>query len=87
MSVAGGLLPAVGIAILLRYLPVKKYISYLLIGFFAAAYLAVPMFGIAILGAAMAVISFQQNLKDSQRVVVANAGVSQEELLDGEYED
>lgn len=66
---------------------VKKYISYLLIGFFAAAYLAVPMFGIAILGAAMAVISFQQNLKDSQRVVVANAGVSQEGLLDGEYED
>ena len=87
LSVAGGLLPAVGIAILLRYLPVKKYISYLLIGFFAAAYLAVPMFGIAILGAAMAVISFQQNLKDSQRVVVANAGVSQEGLLDGEYED
>lgn len=35
----------------------------------------------------MAVISFQQNLKDSQRVVVANAGVSQEGLLDGEYED
>ena len=34
LSVAGGLLPAVGIAILLRYLPVKKYISYLLIGFF-----------------------------------------------------
>ena len=33
LSVAGGLLPAVGIAILLRYLPVKKYISYLLIGF------------------------------------------------------
>lgn len=87
LSVAGGLLPAVGIAILLRYLPVKKYISYLLIGFFAAVYLAVPMFGIAILGAAMAVISFQQNLKDSQRVVVANAGVSQEGLLDGEYED
>ena len=39
LSVAGGLLPAVGIAILLRYLPVKKYISFLLIGFFAAAYL------------------------------------------------
>lgn len=87
LSVAGGLLPAVGIAILLRYLPVKKYISYLLIGFFAAAYLAVPMVGIAILGVAMAVLSFNQNLKDSQKVVVANAGVSQEGLLDGEYED
>ena len=87
LSVAGGLLPAVGIAILLRYLPVKKYISYLLIGFFAAAYLAVPMFGIAILGVAMAVISFQQSLKESKKVVAVNAGVSQEGLLDGEYED
>ena len=37
LSVAGGLLPAVGIAILLRYLPVKKYISYLLIGFFCGS--------------------------------------------------
>lgn len=87
LSVAGGLLPAVGIAILLRYLPVKKYISYLLIGFFAAAYLAVPMFGVAILGVAMAVIEFKQSIKDSQKVVVANAGVLQEGLLDGEYED
>lgn len=86
LKVAGGLLPAVGIAILLRYLPVKKYISFLLIGFFAAAYLAVPMVGIAILGVAMAVIEFKQNMNASQQVVV-NAGVSQEGLLDGEYED
>lgn len=87
LSVAGGLLPAVGIAILLRYLPVKKYISYLLIGFFAAAYLSVPMLGVAILGMAMAVLAFKQNISDSQKVVVASAGVSQEGLLDGEYED
>lgn len=87
LSVAGGLLPAVGIAILLRYLPVKKYISYLLIGFFAAAYLAVPMVGIAILGVAMAVIAFRQSLNGNQAVVAANSGVSQEGLLDGEYED
>lgn len=87
LSVAGGLLPAVGIAILLRYLPVKKYISFLLIGFFAAAYLAVPMLGVAILGVAMAVISFQQSVKECRNVVAANAEFSQEGLLDGEYED
>lgn len=87
LSVAGGLLPAVGIAILLRYLPVKKYISFLLVGFFAAAYLSVPMVGIAILGVAMAILSFKQSLKESQTVVVAKAGASQEGLLDGEYED
>ena len=87
LSVAGGLLPAGGIAILLRYLPVKKYISFLLIGFFAAAYLAVPMLGVAILGVAMAVISFQQSVKECRNVVTANGEFSQEGLLDGEYED
>lgn len=87
LSVAGGLLPAVGISILLRYLPVKKYISYLLIGFFAAAYLKVPMVGIAILGMAMAVLAFRQSQEQSNKAAVAIAGVSQEGLLDGEYED
>ena len=80
LSVAGGLLPAVGIAILLRYLPVKKYISFLLLGFFLAAYLSVPMVGVAIFGVAMAV-------NGNQVVAAANAGGSQEGLLDGEYED
>lgn len=87
LSVAGGLLPAVGIAILLRYLPVKKYISYLLIGFFAAAYLKVPMVGIAILGMAMAVLAFRQSQEQSNKAAVAIVGVSQEGLLNGEYED
>ena len=37
LSVAGGALPAVGLAILLRYLPVKKHVAYLLLGFVIAA--------------------------------------------------
>lgn len=87
LTVAGGLLPAVGIAILLRYLPVKSYISYLLIGFFAAAYLSVPMVGVAILGIAMAVMAFKQYLEKNQKVVAVNTGVAKEGLLDGEFED
>ncbi|WP_056970809.1 PTS mannose/fructose/sorbose/N-acetylgalactosamine transporter subunit IIC, partial [Liquorilactobacillus vini] len=38
LSTAGGILPVVGIAILLRFLPTKRFISYFLIGFVAAAY-------------------------------------------------
>ena len=87
LSVAGGLLPAVGIAILLRYLPVKKYISFLLLGFFLAAYLSVPMVGVAIFGVAMAVIEFKKNINGNQAVAAAITGSSQEGLLDGEYED
>lgn len=33
LTVAGGVLPAVGFAILLRFLPVKKHIAYLILGF------------------------------------------------------
>lgn len=87
LSVAGGLLPAVGIAILLRYLPVKNYIAYLLIGFIAAAYLKVPMVGVAIMGVALAIIAFKQEAAKNQNVVVVNQGAVQEGLLDGEYED
>ena len=37
LAVAGGALPAVGFAILLRYLPVKKHVAFLLLGFVIAA--------------------------------------------------
>ena len=87
LSVAGGLLPAVGIAILLRYLPTKDYIAYLMIGFFLAAYLAVPMVGVAIIGLALAIISFKQYGAQSQNVVAVNGNSGQEDLVDGEFED
>lgn len=87
LSTAGGLLPAVGIAILLRYLPTKDYIAYLMIGFFAAAYLGVPMVGVAIVGVAMALIAFKQYNAKSQNVAAVNGNVGQEDLLDGEFED
>ena len=60
LKVAGGLLPAVGIALLLRYLPPKKYIPYLLMGFVLAAYLGVPMLGVAICGLALALLFYRQ---------------------------
>ena len=60
LKVAGGLLPAVGIAILLRYLPTKQYIPYLLMGFVLAAYLGVPMLGVAICGLALALLFYRQ---------------------------
>ena len=60
LKVAGGLLPAVGIAILLRYLHTKKYIPYLLMGFVLAAYLGVPMLGVAICGLALALLFYRQ---------------------------
>ena len=65
LPVAGGLLPALGIAILLKYLPIKQNIAFLIIGFFLAAYLKVPVLGVALIGLAMAIIYFQTFMKDS----------------------
>ncbi|MDA1915615.1 PTS mannose/fructose/sorbose/N-acetylgalactosamine transporter subunit IIC [Bacillus cereus group sp. BcHK140] len=64
LQVAGGLLPALGIAILLKYLPIKQNIAFLIIGFFLAAYLKVPVLGVALIGLAMAIIYFQTFMKD-----------------------
>lgn len=66
LSVAGGLLPAVGIALLLRYLPAKEYISYLVIGFVLAVYLKVPLLGVALIGAAIALIIYKNNINKEQ---------------------
>ncbi|OQO83363.1 PTS sorbose transporter subunit IIC [Enterococcus casseliflavus] len=62
LSVAGGLLPVVGIAILLKYLPTGKNINYAIIGFVLAAYLKVPMIGIALVGVALAFAVFKSDL-------------------------
>lgn len=50
LKIAGGILPAIGIAILLRYMPIKAYWMYAVAGFIAATYLKVPMLGIALIG-------------------------------------
>lgn len=73
LAIAGGLLPAVGIGLLLRYLPTKKYISYLLFGFVMSVYLKVPMLGIAIVGIAIALLLYKTSNEKTQVVNAYNA--------------
>lgn len=56
---AGGLLPVVGFAILMRYLPVMKKPQFLILGFVLAAYMSLPILGIALVGAVAALITYQ----------------------------
>lgn len=89
LKVAGGLLPVVGIAVLLRYLPTKKFFAYLIIGFVTAAYLAMPMLGVAFVGVALALIYFK-NIANKQEFVTANADTGGSDSLEneeGEYEE
>ncbi len=59
ISTAGGILPALGFAMLLKIMPVQKYWYFLLIGFVLFAYLKMPLVGIALVGVAAA-FAFQQ---------------------------
>ncbi len=56
LSVATGIIPALGFAMLARLLINKKVAPYFFLGFVLMAYLKIPVTGIAILGAIVAVI-------------------------------
>ena len=73
LKTAGGVLPVVGVGILLRYLPTKQYIPFLLLGFFFAAYLQVPMLGVTIIGLVAAILVFK---RDSAKAANGNATVA-----------
>lgn len=76
LSIAGSMLPVVGIALLLQFMPVKKYLTMLLIGFVVSAYLGLPILGIAILGFAFAYYYFTQKMNTAPALAEAAAAVT-----------
>lgn len=56
LKISGKILPALGIAILMRYLPLKKYFAFFIIGFVLVAYGNITMVGVALVGLAIAAI-------------------------------
>jgi mannose/fructose/N-acetylgalactosamine-specific phosphotransferase system component IID/mannose/fructose/N-acetylgalactosamine-specific phosphotransferase system component IIC len=56
MTLAGSLLPAVGFALLLGLMELRKYWYLLLIGFVGFAYLHLPVLGVALAGVAVAML-------------------------------
>lgn len=80
LKTAGGLLPAVGIGMLLRYLPTRDYFPYLIIGFVLAVYLKMPILGISLIGLAIALILFKNNSK-------ANNSESTEQATNGGFDE
>lgn len=79
LKVSGGLLPAIGVAILMRYLPVKNYLAYLIIGFVLAAYLKIDVMGIALIGGALAYIKFMQRSEEKPAYAVGMGGMDEDE--------
>ncbi len=54
LAVVGAALPAIGFALLLSYMDLKKYWPYMVLGYVFFAYIGVGTIGLAILGAALA---------------------------------
>ncbi len=67
MTLVGAILPAVGFAMLLRLLPVKRYWYMLLIGFVLFAYMNVSLLGIALFGLAIAIMFVTLKPSPNQR--------------------
>ncbi|AYW46534.1 PTS sugar transporter subunit IIC [Tetragenococcus koreensis] len=72
LNIAGGMLPVVGVAMLMRYMPTKRYIWSLLIGFVMAAYLELDILAISIIGFALAIYTYNRLI--SQKVAVSASG-------------
>ena len=85
LTLAGRMLPGLGFAILLRYLPVKRNLHYLALGFGLTAMLTVPYSNIQTLGGAVssivgtlpkdAAITFANNFKGLSMIGVAIFGI------------
>ena len=77
LNVAWGMLPVVGVAMLMRYMPTKRYIWALLGGFIMAAYMKLPILAVSIIGFALAV--FIYNSLTSQKMAAATATAAYDE--------
>ncbi|MTI66841.1 MAG: PTS sugar transporter subunit IIC [Firmicutes bacterium] len=58
LSVAGGMMPAIGFAMLLKIMLKKEYVAFLLVGFLVVTYFDLTLVGTAILGLAIALYDF-----------------------------
>ncbi|QUJ69499.1 PTS mannose/fructose/sorbose/N-acetylgalactosamine transporter subunit IIC (plasmid) [Photobacterium sp. GJ3] len=75
LGVAGGIMPAIGFAVLMKIMMKNAYIPYFMLGFVGAAWLELPVLAIAAAALAMALIDFMRKSEPVQP--------TQEEVEDG----
>ncbi|MFV0479148.1 MAG: PTS mannose/fructose/sorbose/N-acetylgalactosamine transporter subunit IIC [Anaerorhabdus sp.] len=84
LKVAGAILPAMGIAILMRYLPLKKYYPYFIIGFVLLAYGSsiFSVLAVALIGFAFAALHIERVSRNGGSTN-NNVAVEEEVEIDG----
>ncbi|MFB4168366.1 PTS N-acetylgalactosamine transporter subunit IIC [Virgibacillus sp. JSM 102003] len=80
LSIAGGIMPAIGFAMLLKIMMKVEYVMFFIVGFVLAAYLELPILAIALIGLAIALYDFYQN---KNKPGPDNQGPREEEIADG----
>lgn len=76
LTVAGGMLPAIGFAMIMSVMLKKELIPFALLGYICAAYFSLPIIGIALVGAVFAIKHYNEVEKNA--TVAVSAGDSQE---------
>lgn len=66
LGVAGGMMPAIGFAMLLKIMLKKEYIPFLIVGFVSVAYFELPILGVTLIGVAIAMYDFYSNQSGTQ---------------------
>ncbi|ERI05119.1 PTS sugar transporter subunit IIC [Atopobium sp. oral taxon 810] len=80
LTIAAGILPVTGFAMLLTFMPVNKFYAFLIAGYVLAAYLNLGVLPIALLGAVVAIEYFR--LKSDKSFIAADVVQNGGELED-----
>lgn len=86
LSAVGGLLPAVGFAMLMKLLWDNKLAVFYLLGFILTAYLKLPAVAVAVVGVVICVVTSQRDLQISNLVLAGPKGSGQMTKEDEEEE-
>ncbi|EST89158.1 PTS sugar transporter subunit IIC [Vagococcus lutrae] len=88
-SVAGGLIPAIGFAMIMSVMLDKKLIPYALLGYICAAYLQLPTMAIALVGTVFALITYysKQNTESANKSDTKNEKEQYHDLSNFAEED
>ena len=74
LSVAGGMLPAIGFAMIMSVMLKKELIPFAILGYVLAAYLQLPVIGIALVGAVFAIKHYNDSEKKQVVTTTAHGG-------------
>lgn len=78
LNTCGNVLPALGMAILMRYMPVKDNIHWLILGFVLSVYFNLGVLPIAIIGGIIAVVTFKRLEREKNMQLSGMGGTGDE---------